>query len=274
MWKWHKKGVKAMNKIRNLLIMLMLMGSLFSLAFAVEADDDDQTPPLQNPGFDNETVRQLGIMNYSLGSRIRLLQLEKALIKNILKGAMTVQVLKDLNVSTTELEVILENLSDVLEEVRAADPTANDSVQIFVELKNESRNLTNQFRDTLHFILNNETIAMIKEQLRNVTSEELQNCTMRLRHWIRQFNRNQLYRLYGVIGEVNTSLINEYLNGNVSLDLMKFQLHKMVNQMTQEKRHLIFSEAKEENIKRKIQGHALFEDMGRPGKGNGHGRPS
>ncbi|MBN2599451.1 MAG: hypothetical protein JXA75_02835 [Candidatus Thermoplasmatota archaeon] len=271
-----------MKKIRNLLIMLMLMGSLFSLAFAVEADDDDQstpedeeeTTPWQNPHFDNETVRQLGIMNNSLGARIRLLQLEKALIRNILKGVMTVQVLGELNVSTTELEAILENLSDVLEEVRAADPSANDSVQIFVELKNESRNLTKQFRDTLHFILNNETIAMIKEQLRNATSDELQNCTMRLRHWIRQFNRNQLYRLYGVIGEVNTSLINEYLNGNISLDLMKFQLHKMVNQMTKEKRHMIFSEVKEENIKRRIQGHAMFEDMGRLGKGMGHGRSS
>jgi len=288
MRKWHIKGVNHMKKITNLLLVLMLMGSLFSLAFAVEADEDDQGNPIDDESgnqanetgspkkhhFDNETEREVGIMNNSLGARIRLLQLEKALLTNILKGVMTVQVLKGLNVSTTELEEILGNLSDVLEAVRAADPAANDSVLTFVQLKNESRNLTKQFRDTLRLVLDNETIAMIKEQLRNMTSDDLQNCSMRLRHWVRQFNQNQLYRLYGIIGETNTSLINEYINGNISLDLVKLQLHKMVNQMTKEKRHMIFSEIKEENIKKKVHTQAMLDDMDHLGKGNGHGRPN
>jgi hypothetical protein len=276
-----------MKKIMNLLLVLMLMGSILSLAFAVEADEDDQGTPIDDESddqvnetnsthghhFDNETAREVGIMNNSLGARIRLLQLEKALLTNILKGVMTVQVLKGLNVTTTDLEKILGNLSDVLEDVRAADPAANDSVQVFVDLKNESKNLTKQFRDTLRLLLDNETIAMIKEQLKNMTSAELQNCTIRLRHWIRQFNQNQLYRLYGIIGETNISLLNEYINGNISLDLVKLQLHKMVNQMTQEKRHMIFSEIKEENLKKKIHSQAMLEDMDHSGKGNGHGRP-
>ena len=284
MQKWHTKGVNYMKKITNLLLVLMLMGSIASLAFAVEADDDNQGNPADENGtddqvnetnsshghhFDNETEREIEIMNNSLGTRIRLLQLEKALLTNILKGVMTVQVLKGLNVTTTELEAILTNLSDVLDAVRAADPAANDSVQVFVQLKNESRNLTKQFRDSLRLLLDNETIASIKEQLRNITSDELQNCSMRLRHWMRQFNQNQLYRLYGIIGETNTSLINDYINGNISLDLVKLQLHKMVNQMTKEKRHMVFSEVKEENIKKKIHAHTEMENMQH--HGNGHG---
>jgi hypothetical protein len=276
-----------MRKITNLLLVLMLLGSILSLAFAVQADEDDQgttqdedqdeqnntTSMPRGHHYGNDTEREVGIMNNSLGARIRLLQLEKALLTNILKGAMTVQVLKGLNVTTTELEHILGNLSEVLENVRAADPAANDSVQVFVELKNESKNLTKQFRDTLRLLLDNETIAMIKEQLKNITSDELQNCSMRLRHWIRQFNMNQLYRLYGIIGETNTSLINEYINGNISLDLVKLQLRKMVNQMTQEKRHMIFSEIKEDNIKKKIHTQKMLEDMEHHGNGNGHGQP-
>jgi hypothetical protein len=286
MQKWRTKGVNHMKKITNLLLVLMLIGSIASLAFAVEADDDNQGNPADENGtndqvnetnsshghhFDNETEREIEIMNNSLGTRIRLLQLEKALLTNILKGVMTVQVLKGLNVTTTELEVILTNLSDVLDAVRAADPAANDSVQVFVQLKNESKNLTKQFRDSLRLLLDNETIASIKEQLRNITSDELQNCSMRLRHWMRQFNQNQLYRLYGIIGESNTSLINDYINGNISLDLVKLQLHKMVNQMTKEKRHMVFSEVKEENIKKKIHAHTEMENMQHHGKGNDHG---
>lgn len=266
-----------MRKIPHLLIMLMLMVSLVSLAFAVEADDDSQGNPNKGNGnqphpFDNETERQIGIMNNSIGAQIRLLQLEKAILTNILKGTMTVQVLKGLNVSTDALEAILSNLSDVLDAVRAADPSANESVQIFVQLKNESRNLTKQFRDTLRLLLDEETIAMIREQLRNVSSDELQNCTMRLRHWIRHFNGNQLYRLYGIIGETNNSLLEQYLNGNISLNQTKFQLHRMINQMTKEKRHMIFSEIKEENIKKKIHAHNAIEDIQNRGKGNGHGK--
>jgi len=276
-----------MKKITNLLLVLMLLGSILSVAFAVQADEDDQgttqdedqdeqnntTKMPRGHHYGNDTEREVGIMNNSLGARIRLLQLEKALLTNILKGVMTVQVLKGLNVTTTELEHILGNLSEVLENVRAADPAANDSVQVFVELKNESKNLTKQFRDTLRLLLDNETIAMIKEQLKNITSDELQNCSMRLRHWIRQFNMNQLYRLYGIIGETNTSLINDYINGNISLDLVKLQLRKMVNQMTQEKRHMIFSEIKEDNIKKKIHTQKMLEDMEHHGNGNGHGQP-
>ncbi len=277
-----------MKKITNLILVLMLLGSIFSLAFAAQADEDNQGTPQDDDAdepvnetnaphghhFDNDTEREVGIMNNSLGARIRLLQLEKALLTNILKGVMTVQVLKSLNVTTTELEKILGNLSDVLEDVRAADPAANNSVQVFVELKNESKNLTKQFRDTLRLLLDNETIALIKEQLKNITSDELQNCSMRLRHWIRQFNMNQLYRLYGIIGETNVSLINDYINGNISLNLVKLQLHKMVNQMTKEKRHMIFSEIKEENIKTKIHSQKMLDDMEHQGIGDGHGRPN
>jgi hypothetical protein len=297
--KWRIKGVTTMKKITNILLVLILMTSIVSLALAVEADDHTQGNPddehgtndqnnetgsqnetqdqvnesesSHNDSCENETEHEIEIMNNTLGAQIRLLQLEKAIITNVLKGAMTIQVLKGLDINTTTLEAILAKLSDVLDAVRAADPAANNSVQIFVQLKNETRNLTKQFRDTIRALLDDATIKMIKERLRNMTSDELQNCSLKLKHWIRQFNRNQLYRLYGIIGETNTSLLDEYLNGNITLGQVKFQLHKLINQMTKEKRHMIFSEVKEENIKKKIQAHASMEDMGHHGKGNGHG---
>ncbi|VVB59551.1 Uncharacterised protein [uncultured archaeon] len=277
MMKWPVKGVNDMKKIVNIFLVLMLMASIISLAFAVEADNNNQGNPGNQDGnynhpFDNETEREIRIMNNSLGARIRLLQLEKAILTNLLKGTLTVQVLKGLNVSTTKLEAILENLSDALDTVRVTDPTANNSVEVFVQLKNESRNLTRQFRDTLRMLLDDETIAMIKGQLKNITSDELQNCSINLRHWIRHFNSNQLYRLYGIIGETNLTLIKEYINGNITLNQTKLQLYKMINQMTKEKQYQIFHDVKEENIRREIQAHESFNEIQHHGKGNGPGR--
>ena len=97
---------------------------------------------------DNETEEEIGIMNNSLGAEIRLLQLEKAILKNIIKGERAVDVLKGISsfdYNTSDLEEILDKLGVLLEEVQAADPESNESVRIFVELKYEARNLTKQF---------------------------------------------------------------------------------------------------------------------------------
>jgi hypothetical protein len=303
--KWEMKGWNPMKKITPLLIMLMLLTSAAFLAVADKPGDnhkgntgnghdnhtgDNETGNHDNETNDdngnetgdsdngnqthddNETEHEVEIMNSTLGAQIRLLQLEKALLYNILKGAMTVQVLKGLNVTTTTLEAILADLHDVLTEVQTADPAANNSVQTFIELKNQTRNLTKQFRDTIRTLLDNETINRIKEQLKNITSDELQNCSKNLRNLIRHFNQNQLYRLYGMIGETNTTLLNEYINGNISLNQTKLQLHKLVNQMTKEKRYQIFSDVKEDNIKKHIRAHKDVDDIEHHGKGNGHGK--
>ena len=198
-----------MKKITNLFLVLMLMASIVSLAFADEADDHTQGNPEDENGSDdqvnetgshqndssenetehdgsfndvNETEHEIEIMNTTVGAEIRLLQLEKAIITNILKGIMAVQVLKGLDINTTQLEVILADLKDVLKNVTAADSAANDSVQTFITLKNESRALTKEFRETIRALLDNETIKEIREQLRNMTSDELQNCSLKIRH--------------------------------------------------------------------------------------------
>jgi len=297
--RWQNTGVEFMKKITAVLMVLMLMCSLTTIALADQAGnthgnqgnngqyhqmgDNETGDPDQNETNENtdenetdedqnETEHEIEIMNNSLGAEIRLLQLEKVILLNLLKGLMAVQVLQGLEINTTQLETILADLRDVLTQVREADPAANDSVQTFVELKNESKALTKQFRDTIRTLLDSETLQGIREQLRNMNSSELHNCSMKIRNRIRQFNRNQLYRLYGIIGEMNTTVINEYLNGNFTLNQTKLQLHKMINQMTKEKQYQIFSEIKEENIKKRIQAHESIENMGRQGRGNGHGK--
>ena len=200
---------------------------------------------------DNETEKQIEIMNNSLGAEIRLLQLEKAITKNLLKGEMTVDVLKALEYNTTDLETILAEMKLVLGEVQAADPQANNSVEVFVGLKSDAKNLTTQFRETIKELLDGVKYKEIKEQIRNLTSDEFQNYSKQVRNLIKQFNRNQIYRLYGIIGEGNNSLVNEYMNGTCNLTQVKLQLNKMVNMKIKEKRNEIFSALKKEKIQNK-----------------------
>jgi hypothetical protein len=213
---------------------------------------------------DNETEEEIEKMRYSFGAEIRLLQLEKAIVKTLLKGEMAVSVLKGLGYNTTDLETILAEMHLVLEEVQDADPHANNSVEVFIDLKNDSKNLTTQFRTTIKELLDGIKYKELKEQIRNATSDELHNYSRRIRNLIKQFNVNQLYRLYGIIGNQSSTFVNDYLNGSINLTQVKLKLMKLINMKTKEKRNHIFSEMKKEKIRDKNYAYGKAGDA----KGN------
>ena len=257
-----------MKKILTISIVLMMFISISSFAIADEAEENGT----ENPEIDDETVEEIQIMNNSLGAEIRLLQLQKAILKNILKGEMAVEVLEDLEFNATTLEIILNEMKNLLEEVKEADTSSNDSVQIFIELKYEAKNLTTQFRETIKKLLDGEKLRDIRERIREMVSEDLENYSKIIRNKIKQFNRNQLYKLYGIIGEVNNSFVEEYLNGNVSLAQVKLQISKTINHMNKEKKYEIFSEIKKGNIQKKIHAQASMDQMKNKGRGKGNGK--
>lgn len=257
-----------MKKISTLLIMLMILISISSLAVADEAEENEN----EDLDTDNKTVKEIKIMNNSLGAEIRLLQLQKAILKNLLKGEMAVEVLKGLGYNTTTLEAILTEMKNLSEDVKAANTSSNDSVQIFVEFKAQAKNLTTQFRETIKELLDGEKLREIRERIREMVCEDLENMSKMIRNKIKQFNRNQLHKLYGIIGEANNSFVEEYLNGNVSLAEVKLQICKTINQMNRERKFEIFSEIKKGNIKKKIYAQSSMDDMKNKGKGKGNGK--
>jgi len=261
-----------MKKILAILIMLMMLISISSLVLADEAGEDHEEDD-DNQDIDNETQIETEIMNNTIGAEIRLLQLQKAIYKNLLKGEMAVNVLKGLDFNTTSLEAILDEMNVLLEEVKAADTTSNESVQIFVELKIQAKNLTTQFRETIKELVDDVNLSEIREQIREMAmaNEQFQNLSKNIQNRIKQFNSNQLYRMYGIIGEANNSFVNDYLNGNITIDQVRLHISKTINEMTKEKKFEIFSELKEDDIKNKIHSHEIIDEMQNHGKGKGKG---
>jgi hypothetical protein len=239
-----------MKKICNIIIVLMLMVSISSLALADEADDyTDDDLDGETPDQVNETEDEVETMTDSLGTEIRLLQLEKAILKNILKGEMSIEVLKGLGYNTTNLESIIAEMRLLLEEVQAADPNSTDAVEVFVDLKHDAINLTKDFREEVKELLSDVKYLELRQQIREMVCERYQNCSnlsKKIQHRIRQFNRNQIHRLYGIIGNTSSSLEEEYQNGNCTLEQVRSNISKMVNQMIKEKKKGIFLKLKTE----------------------------
>ncbi|MCJ2534320.1 MAG: hypothetical protein LN364_03685, partial [Candidatus Thermoplasmatota archaeon] len=184
-----------------------------------EPDGNETEEPDGNESdIDDDTEEEIEIMNNTLGAEIRLLQLEKAITKNLLKGERAVAVLKAMEYNTTELDTVLEEMRQVLEEVQAVNASANDSVQQFVDLKSDAKKLTTEFREAIKELLSDVKIKELKEQIKEIVGEELQNYSKKIQNRIKQFNRNQIHRLYGIIGVTNESLADAYQDGNITME--------------------------------------------------------
>ena len=237
---------KKMKKILGITMVLLLATSMVPLTLADEAEDTQQD--------------EVKIMNDQLGAQIRLLQLEKAITKNILKGEEVVSVLKESEYDSTELEAILAELELLKGEVQSADSNSTNATQIFVDLKSDAVELTKDFREALKELLDEKTIEELRERVREMVCEQVQNLSQQIQNRTRQFNRNQLHKIYEIIEETDSFLIDEYQNGNVTREQVKQQVSKKINEMTKEKRYQVFSELKEGSIRERIQAIVCVED--------------
>lgn len=243
-----------MRKMTKIAIVLVAFALLTQVAYA---DEGEST---QNAYADAETQEEVEIIKDHTGASIRLLQLEKSILGNIIKGEEAVSFLKESGYNTTELEAILAELELLMDEVQSADPNSTDAVQTFIDLKSDAIELTKEFRETVQELLDEATVEQLRLRIREMVSEQVQNLTKRIQNHIRLYNRNQLHRIYGVIGEFDNSTINEYKNGNITKEQVKNQISKMVNNITKAKKYQIFSELKEEKIRMTVQAKACVEN--------------
>ena len=255
--------------------------SISSIAIADDEAGEDNQEEQDQENLDSETEVEIEVMSNPLGAEIRLLQLQKALLKNILKAEMIIEVLKDLGFEEFEEENITD-LEDILNQMKELNDTiddlldegleglsSNESAQIFVENKTQAKNLTKLFREKLNEKLNEIELEQLRDAIKDLVDGQLENLAKYIQSRIRQFNRNQLYRLYGLIGDADNKFIEQYLNQEITLGQAKLQINKIINNMTKEKRYSIFSEIKEENIKKKINAEAFIDQMHGKGKGKG-----
>ena len=222
---------------------------MVSFAIADEADDSQ----------DEETQEEILIIQYKYGAKVRLLQLEKALTRNIMIGEKIIEIMLELEVETTELELILTEMELLNEEVQSEDPNSEDAVEQFVDMKNESINLTKEFRVTLHGLLDEEAIVTLREQMKDFYKEEMQSLREQIRNMIRNFNRNRLHSIYEIIGLVDEELLEQYNDGKATIAEVKVQLREYFNNLTKEERRHLFAELKMNNIRGIIHAKAAFE---------------
>ncbi len=237
----------------------MLLGSIIPLVYAEDAADS-----MNAITIDDKTRKQAEIMNNGIGAEIRLLQLEKAILRNIEKGEAILSYLNDSDVDLLELEAIIAELELLKQEVHSADFNATDAVRVFVDLKHDAVNLTKDFRETVRVFLNGSIIEQLQQRLRNMTGNQTKNLSNRIQAKIRQFNSNQFHEMFQLMEKNGSIVMNQYQNGSLTLSQLKQQFRYMFNQTEKAKQFNVLSSVKQEKIQHnmRIQNRIQNASMG------------
>ena len=232
-----------MRKMLSAILVLMLMGSMIPLALAEEKEENFE--------INEDTQSEIEIMSNNYGAQVRLLQLEKAITKNIDQGEYIVSLLNDTD--TSMLEAILAEMKLLLDEVQSVDPADSDAVQIFVDLKSDAHNITKEFRETLHLLVDSTTINELRLRKNDFKDKELDVLSQRIRTCIKSYNGNQFHKMYGYLSITDKSLITDYSNGNCSIELVKQNYSEMVYKISSLKINQVYSQMKESKIQMNVQ---------------------
>lgn len=156
---------------------------------------------------------------YNWGAKMRLLQLENAITRNMLWGREIVAAIKTQNASldTTELESILTEFEAIKEEVSNTTPVAGEEgAQKFVDMKEDAIRLTTQFRETAKSLLKPEDANALRKRLLNIQYHELKELHKSIEEKRIQYNYERISGFLEAIEVNNPSLLEEMQAGNAT----------------------------------------------------------
>lgn len=218
-----------MKKILGVLTILLLIGIIPGV-IAQEINE-----------IDSNTLQEVKIFTTPHGAEVRMVQLEKSITRNILVGSKTIQVIKQnyLDTNTIDMETILNELEALLEEVKnynTENKDANALANDFVAIKKSAINLTQEFRLITNTILNTNDLSQIREEIKNIENNELQNMNNAIRNVIRKHNAQRTQTMLQIMGLENQNLIQAILDGNITREEVKLQIRQNFQDLnTQEK---------------------------------------
>jgi hypothetical protein len=228
-----------------------------SFAFADEAEDGD--------GFevqiDDDTKSEIEIMDTTEGVVIRLLQLEKAVICNIEKGDYLVSYLSDLDVDTLEFEAILAEMRLLLEEIQQINPDSSEVVYLFVELKQDALDLSNEFRDAMYIIVDAETREILQISMETLICKQAAALDEQLKDQIVVYNGRKLRFLLEILGDSDSSLLQGYQDNTMLLPQVNQQLASKILVLPEDAQFQIYSELKEDDIRIRIQTRGSIDNL-------------
>jgi hypothetical protein len=212
------------------------------------SDDDETDDDSNETEVDDDDV---SAMKYNHGMEVRLLQLQKSIVKQLKSGNLILEEIDNQNfsVDTTKLEGHVDDLTALNLEIAnelAKDPV-NVSTERFVAFRHEATRITFEFKAELYSLLTPAQLNMIKDGLKDKLklkySEELK-VEEKFKAKVREYNQEVALKMLEKFGEDNAELKEKILAGERNSKELRDLLKEDYKNL---------AEAKKNQLKIKIQ---------------------
>ena len=217
-----------------------------------EEEDEVDNPSTGEDAVDNETEDEVTSIKDHRGAKVRLMQLEKRIIRNTVRAEGVVEYIKEnySDADVVELETLIDEMNVLKDEVHAVTTDNPDygTVKQFVDLKNDAIELSKSFRDNAREILKDEKeIGELKKELekREREEKELIEKHQEVLKAIREYNAHRMQVMLEVMNESDDELIEEVGEGLPAGRAMS-ELRKRYAALEEEEKAEVRSKLKEE----------------------------
>jgi hypothetical protein len=219
---------------------------------------------LADGNFSNETDNQTAAFNSGIGAKIRLLQLEAALEKNILWGEKVIAAVeaKNASINTTDLETLVAELIALKQEVNTTNPAAGDeAAKAFVDMRLDATQITKEFRESVHTLLQEADIQGIKKSLGGINSNCSRELSLKINQTRHEYNAQQLEEILKAANITDTDLLERVRNGTASPGEVKDALKDNLLNKSGKDRKNAFNAISEKYAKNKVLVRAVADKV-------------
>jgi hypothetical protein len=226
-----------------------------------EEFDDDENEEDDSDDLENETAP----FQSSHGAEMRLMQLEKAIEKNILWGEYIISAIEDKNesIDTMNLKSILAELIALKDEVSAMnvsnETNTSAAAQAFVDIKKEARNLTKEFRDEVKTLIKAGDIQGLKKKLGERYKNWETNQTEKIKKKVCEYNADKIERIFEAANVSDSELIERIRNCSADKEEIADALDGI--NLSRGQQNQLKSSLKETKVKTKVFARAITDKV-------------
>jgi len=249
-------------KIAGIIMMILLIGLPFAFADDANTDKEDQNAVVITPADENEVQ----IMKTPYGAEVRLLQLERKITLNVLRGEEVIRVIEknhsDANTKKAkeylgELEALLPEIKQLLGE----DINANEAASKFVSYKAEANSLIRSFRTETRQYLDSNDRREIQDAIKNLDKNELKALNEEIKNTIRNHNAERAQKAFQIMGTENEEIVEQIRDGNVTMKEIKDSFKEAYQGMTPEQKQEVGAKIKQETAKKIIASKEIIQQI-------------
>ena len=211
-------------------------------------------PETGDPIVSTETEGEVVAMELGPGAQVRLLQLQKVILRNILRGEKVIEFIQELDADAdvSELQEILAELEVLKDEVAAVEPegTMEEAVKQFVDFKNDAISLSKRFREATKELIGDADKTALLEKFKEIDWSELDALKEQIVQLIREYNAQRVERVFSKLEEKKPEFVEKIRNGEMNMTGVKAAVGKAFKALAPARRNLAFKNLKEFNAEK------------------------